>query len=56
MTIKTKMQNGFSLWNSRQKRLGKANSTGFIPLVIMLLLVIAAVIAVAFIRVYKAQG
>jgi Tfp pilus assembly protein PilX len=29
---------------------------GFIPLVIMLLLVILAVIAVAFLRVYRAQG
>jgi Tfp pilus assembly protein PilX len=32
------------------------NQNGFIPLVIMLLLAIVAVIAVAFIRVYKAQG
>jgi Tfp pilus assembly protein PilX len=29
---------------------------GFIPLIIMLLLVVAAVVAIAFLRVYKAQG
>jgi Tfp pilus assembly protein PilX len=34
----------------------KNKDSGFIPLVILLLLVIVAVIAVAFIRVYKAQG
>jgi Tfp pilus assembly protein PilX len=34
----------------------KNKDSGFIPLVILLLLVIVAVIAIAFIRVYKAQG
>gem|GEM_PF-4460561 len=35
----------------------KAKSqNGFIPLVIVLILLIVAVIAVAFMRVYKAQG
>lgn len=51
-----KNQKGFTLWNARLRRAGKADSTGFIPMIILMIIIIAVIVWLAYSRVQGAHG
>lgn len=48
-------QSSSTLWNARLRRAGKTDSTGFIPMIIMIVLVLAVFIWLVYSRVSHAH-